>query len=362
VRVLVSDPEQRHAQAIIHALQKFGADVVTASDQRRRGLLGEPLALSPSDDCSTWIDQLEAHGVDVVIPVSIESWAFFSRHRATFEQAGIRGLLPRYDTWRRLHSKSESRQLASELDIPVPETIVVNETDVSAALVGSPLEFPVVVKSAEEGGARFVRYAKSLEEVEATICEFLQRKPEVADQGILVQEYIRGQGCAYFCLAKDGVVKNEFCHMRIRENPPTGGVSTCCRSYDHPRLKEYGRRLIAHTQYTGVCMVEFKYVSETDDFVLIEVNPKFWGSVLLPILSGVNFPVDYVRLALGEDVAPSPYGNETVVFFAADLKRALRNPKELRASLADLVDPSVHKDFQFFGWPNYIRFYAGGRG
>jgi len=37
------------------------------------------------------------------------------------------------------------------------------------------------------------------------------------------------------------------------------------------------------------------------------VNPKFWGSVLLPILSGVNFPVDYVRLALGEDVAPSPY-------------------------------------------------------
>jgi hypothetical protein len=108
-------------------------------------------------------------------------------------------------------------------------------------------------------------------------------------------------------------------------------------------------------------MVEFKYVPEVDDFVLIEVNPKFWGSVLLPIISGVNFPVDYVRLALGENVTPGPYGNETVVFFASDLMRALRNPKELRASLADLVDPSVHKDFQFFGWPNYLRFYVGGR-
>lgn len=63
MRVLVSDREQRHAQAIIYALQKFGADVVTASDQRRKGLLGEPLALSWSDGCSTWIDQLEAHGV-----------------------------------------------------------------------------------------------------------------------------------------------------------------------------------------------------------------------------------------------------------------------------------------------------------
>ena len=361
MRVLVSDSEQRHAQAIIYALQKFGADVVTVGDQRRKGLLGEPLALSLSDDCSTWMDRLEANGVDVVMPVSIDSWAFFSRHWATFERAGIRGLVPDHETWRQLHSKSESRQLASELCLPVPETIVINESDVSATLAASGLEFPVVVKSAEEGGARFVRYAKSSEEVEAIIREFLRRKPEIGIQGILAQEYIRGQGCAYFCLAKDGVVKNEFCHMRLRENPITGGVSTCCRSYDHPRLKEYGRRLIAHTQYTGVCMVEFKYVSEVDDFVLIEVNPKFWGSVLLPIVSGVNFPVDYVRLALGEDVAPGPYGTETVVFFASDLKRALRNPKELRASLADLVDPIVHKDFQFFGWPNYIRFYAGGR-
>ena len=361
MRVLVTDPEQRHAQAIIFALQKFGADVVTTSHQGRRGLLGSPLALSLSDDCVTWIDALQTHSVDVVMPVAIDSYAFFSRHWAAFEQAGIRGLLPRYDTWRRLHSKSESRKLASQLRIPVPDTVSVNDADVSATLAGSGLQFPVVVKSAEEGGARFVRYAKNSAEVEAIIEEFLLRKPEVRAQGILVQEYIRGQGCAYFCLAQDGVVKNEFCHMRLRENPPTGGVSTCCQSYDHPRLKEYGRRLIENTQYTGVCMVEFKYVSELDDFVLIEVNPKFWGSVLLPIVAGVNFPVDYVRLSLGEDVVPHPYGTETVVFFASDLKRGLRNPKELRASLADLINPSVHKDFQFFGWRNYIRFYAGGR-
>jgi hypothetical protein len=31
------------------------------------------------------------------MPVSIDSWAFFSRHRATLEKAGIRALLPYYE-------------------------------------------------------------------------------------------------------------------------------------------------------------------------------------------------------------------------------------------------------------------------
>ncbi|MCD6360205.1 MAG: hypothetical protein J7M38_05010 [Armatimonadetes bacterium] len=37
-------------------------------------------------------------------------------------------------------------------------------------------------------------------------------------------------------------------------------------------------------------MLEFKKEYETGEYYLIEVNPKFWGSLDLAVESGVDFP------------------------------------------------------------------------
>jgi hypothetical protein len=89
-------------------------------------------------------------------------------------------------------------------------------------------------------------------------------------------------------------------HKRLREYPPSGGPSTAAASYYSPRLEELGVKLLSALKWNGVAMVEFKFDIHRQDFVLMEINGKFWGSLELALRSGVNFGSDLIRLYRGE--------------------------------------------------------------
>ena len=52
-------------------------------------------------------------------------------------------------------------------------------------------------------------------------------------------------------------------------------------------------------------MVEFKYCESREDFVLMEINSKFWGSLELGLSAGVNFSADLIRLLRDETLSYS---------------------------------------------------------
>ncbi|MBY0425769.1 MAG: ATP-grasp domain-containing protein, partial [Cytophagales bacterium] len=176
---------------------------------------------------------------------------------------------------------------------------------------------------------------------------------------IILQEYISGIGCAYFALLEQGEIKLEFGHMRVRENPPSGGASTSCQSYYHEKLYHYGRTLLQYTRYNGVVMVEFKYNPAKDDFWLIEVNPKFWGSLLLSVASKVNFPLEYVHLLEGKKIEQPKYTPKTIQFLVPDLRRAFKYKKNIGQTIAGALNPTITKDVFFLGMIRYLRFSFG---
>jgi predicted ATP-grasp superfamily ATP-dependent carboligase len=91
-------------------------------------------------------------------------------------------------------------------------------------------------------------------------------------------------------------------HQRIREFPASGGASVCAQAFYDPELLQYGKVLLDELQWNGVAMVEFKKDLKTGDYVLMEINPKFWGSLDLSLAAGVNFPYFLIQRALGEVV------------------------------------------------------------
>jgi len=76
----------------------------------------------------------------------------------------------------------------------------------------------------------------------------------------------------------------------LREKPPTGGVSVLSESIraDEKQLNT-AKKILDSVSWHGVAMVEFK-VTEAGEPYIIEVNPRFWGSLQLAIDSGVDFP------------------------------------------------------------------------
>lgn len=121
----------------------------------------------------------------------------------------------------------------------------------------------------------------------------------------LIQERVPGYGMGVFLLADHGRVLARFAHRRLREKPPSGGVSVLRESIAvPPALAAAAERLLAALAWHGVCMIEFKVDARDGVARLMEINPRFWGSLALAIDAGVDFPWLLYGLATG--AAPAP--------------------------------------------------------
>jgi predicted ATP-grasp superfamily ATP-dependent carboligase len=195
------------------------------------------------------------------------------------------------------------------LGVDVPHTaLVMPDGDAVATWPG---RYPVVVKprwSAAPLPSRVLRqavgYASTPNEL-ATIVAHLFSEGAPA---LLLQEYIAGEGRGVFGLYDRGRRVTVFAHRRIREKPPSGGVSVYSESVAlDPQLADWMDQLLIPLDWHGVAMAEFKVTPE-GRAVLIEINARFWGSLQLAIDAGIDFPRHLYDLAIGSKiVAPSRY-------------------------------------------------------
>jgi predicted ATP-grasp superfamily ATP-dependent carboligase len=119
----------------------------------------------------------------------------------------------------------------------------------------------------------------------------------------LIQKKVEGPGVGIFLLMKNGEVLADFAHRRIREKPPSGGVSVLCESIKPPKDALHAAvKILKKLDWTGVAMVEFKVDQEENKANLLEVNARFWGSLQLAVTAGVDFPYLLYRMAKGENI------------------------------------------------------------
>lgn len=318
--VIVTDGEERASLAVVRSVGRAGHRVLVcsasgrslagasrhaAADHRTPHPMREPEAFSGA------VRELAARSeADVLLPVS---------------DAALLALLPEdgptpgrqipfgpREAFRALSDKARVWEDACELGLAVPEQVVVAEP--GPAPEGLP-PGPVVVKPvrsvAGAGGrrARFpVRYATGAEELRAVLDAM-----DPAGYPVLVQERIRGSGVGLFLLRWKGETRAVFAHRRLREKPPRGGVSVYRESVTAaPELVAACERLLARHDWRGVAMVEFKLESGTGTPYVMEVNPRFWGSLQLAVDAGVDFPRLLVEAALGAPGAPPPAYREGV--------------------------------------------------
>lgn len=111
---------------------------------------------------------------------------------------------------------------------------------------------------------------------------------------LIVQEYVEGKGFGVsMLLDSDSDLVDFIVHERIVEYPVEGGPSAVCMSVYRAELVAAAYRLLRSLKWTGYAMVEFK-----GDY-LIEVNPRYWGSMPLLFVSGSDFFENYIRILNG---------------------------------------------------------------
>ncbi len=311
--VIVPDGHWPKALPVIRALGKGGFDVFVCAQTRlcpamfsrwTRRLRLVPCAEERPEEyaqaLAAWCDELAAEGgLPVLMPMEEDSAALFLdarfRGKASF-------LMPPRASFETACDKFKTFSLARQLDIPVPESHCIKTPDdlLHFRKTHGEAGRSWVVKPVRSSGGRGVRYALP---ATAADCEEYFRLFGTC----LVQERLGSRFMAVgtsFLLDADGRRVAAFCHDRVDEHPPTGGASTYRTSSHHPGLLQMAEKLLGALSWRGLAMVEWKYDPVSGDCALLEINPRVWGSIELPVRAGVNFPLLYAQTCLGREMAP----------------------------------------------------------
>ena len=315
--IIVTDADERAALAVTRSLGHAGWRIVTCGTGRY-SLAGRSRYATRSVTVPDSLREPDAFAERVVELAAAED----ARYVIPIGEVALLALLPRRDSlppgaipWpgieavRAVCDKRRVLEAAPALGIGVPRQVVL----ASAADAGhlGELRFPVVAKPgrsvADSAGVRHklgVRHAATPEELHRVLADL-----PAAAFPLLLQERVIGPGVGIFLLRWDGEVRATFAHRRLREKPPSGGVSVYRESIAaDPALVERSRQLLARFGWQGVAMVEYKVDERTGIPVLMEINGRFWGSLQLAVDAGVDFPRLLIDCAEGNPpAAPPPY-------------------------------------------------------
>lgn len=246
-------------------------------------------------------------GARFILPTSEASLLALLEHSESFPPGAIPW--PPLETVRAICDKQRVLAAAPDFGIGVPRQMVLQAP--GDARFPLDLIYPVVAKPVRSVGESAGRREK-LGAYHAGSPEALQQvlaALPAAAFPLLVQERVVGPGVGVFLLLWDGQLRAAFAHRRLREKPPSGGVSVYSESAPlDVGLAGRAFRLLQALGWQGVAMIEFKVDERTGEPVLMEVNGRFWGSLQLSIDAGVDFPRLLLECAEGHPPpAPAPY-------------------------------------------------------
>ncbi len=277
---------------------------------------------------------LQNEKYDLLMPVGFYTHEICVHHTEEIKKYTAVSLPP-VDAFNTAASKLKTYQLAEKLSVPYPKTFNVESID---GLNQIKVTFPVVIKAQMEMGKNVVEYVYSQEELIEKYKRICSKNNFTPPNLPIIQEFIKGGGYGFFAYYHKGQCKRIFMHKRIREYPVTGGASTCAESFFDEKLIRYGKKLLDYLSWNGVAMVEFKKDEKTNDYTLMEINPKFWGSLELALAAGVNFPYYLIQQVKNEEVPYSEQFNKVRFqwILNGELFHVLARPRDFFAVVSDM--------------------------
>ena len=315
-RVLVTDGDERSALAVVRSLGRAGHDVIVGAPQSHslagasrfaaaRLQLPHPLT-APAEFGAAVAAAARAQGCEVVLPVTDASVLAVLSHPGIASVATVP--LPSLEQFRAASDKALVAEAAAAAGLAVPRQVVVERrTTLPAAVATRAFAAPLVLKpSRSVAGVDSQRTRHGVQHAADwdTAARLAAGLPESAFP-LLIQERIVGAGVGVFLLVWQGAVLAAFAHRRLREKPPSGGVSVLSESIAlDPALLQRATALLTRFGWSGVAMVELKREEHSGRDVVMEINGRFWGSLQLALDAGVDFPRLLVDAALGRPVTP----------------------------------------------------------
>ena len=239
-------------------------------------------------------------GAGVLLPIDVPGMRLVIAHREALEKVVPLLPLPTAEVYETATDKSRLAAFMQAHDIPAPDTILEIRYNLKAKL--EDFRFPVLLKPVEGAGGRGISRYDTAEAVLAAVAAL------PTEGKYIIQNCLEGYDIDCNVLYQEGRL--------VAYSIQKGLVPAVWSVYAPTEAIEFVRSkavlavvddLMTALRWNGVAHIDLRYDSRTDQMRVIEINTRFWLTVVgSAITARVNFPVLACRAALGQPLRPEP--------------------------------------------------------
>lgn len=284
----------------------------------------------------------------VLLPMEDASCEWVLLQGRTVLPENIHWLLPDSESFQIARDKGRTMQLARQLGIPCPWTLEPACVEELRSNVEARDVSDLVLKPRTGSGSGGIVYGAQIRQIN------LEHHWK-SHGALLLQERIPAEGEARgvsLLLDQDGNPCEAFAHRRLRQYPVSGGPSTQRESIALDDLYDHSLKLLKALSWRGVAMVEWKVHPDTGRPILLEINPRFWGSLALAVRAGVDFPVEYAKACIADpnlrhSLSRYTLGVRCRWLLPGDILRYMNETSETRETLREFINGILSESEEF---------------
>jgi len=277
--------------------------------------------ITDKDRCDAILKTIATVPVDVLLPVSVAGIRLIVGERQAFARHVALPPLPDSDLLDIANDKTALCRLAKHHGVSVPPFLAFpDEVPEHRALLR--LAYPVLLKPPSLSGGRGFRLFHEPQ----TLAKFLEKNSSLGKRSThnLLQSYLPGTDLGLNVLCRNGEILAFTVQENILSASPPFGPATGIQFVQDAHVLEVGRKLLSTLRWNGVANLDMLRCATTGETVLLEMNPRYWATLMGSVYAGVNFPYLSCLAALDMPFPSTDYRLITYTGKSLALKQALR--------------------------------------
>jgi predicted ATP-grasp superfamily ATP-dependent carboligase len=242
------------------------------------------------------IDQILATvPIDIILPIDTETIRLLASHQSALGKTVALAPLPNLAAMDIAADKGNLAIWLQAHNIAGPTTLIY-QADTAFEQQLRALPFPVLLKPAQQVGDDIGVGGRGIQPFDTpdALLAFCQQTPTIS---YIVQPVIAGYDLGCNVLCQNGqilacTIQKGFRAGR-RAFQPASGVDFI----DEQSVRQFIAQIVAKLAWSGVANFDLRYDTQQQQLKLLEINSRFWGSLLGSLCAGVNFP--YLACCVG---------------------------------------------------------------
>ncbi len=305
-----------------------------------------------TENDTKWIQTINAevkkNEIDVVMPIFEIGIRRIIKNKKFLKHKERLVTLPDLETFTTAINKWQLAAYCKEYNINVPESFLYVPDQELPDTFFTSIKFPVIVKPLEGfGGGMGIEVFNNQHD----LSKYLTEK---ADRHTIIQNFIKGYDIDCSILAVNGKIIAYTIQKGYLQGDSPYAPQVGLEFTDNPELLEVVKKLIHSLQWNGVAHLDLRYDEEDNTYKVIELNPRFWGSVDASCLMGINFPHLLILQTLGLEFSKPEFKHEKYLnlkgfvktikkdFFFLRKRKFIMNNTQFRFVVYDLA-PTIYK-------------------